>query len=297
VSDAAGRTLSSWRAAIDTELDRVTTDVANLPNGLRDAVHYTATGEGKRLRGLLVMASFDALGGAGDAAPLAAAVEVVHAYSLAHDDLPCMDNAELRRGRATTHRAFDVPTATIAGVVMVPIAVQCAVQGARKLRLDDEATSRIVGELMRASGAGGMIGGQLMDLDGEGRALSLSELERLHRMKTGALITAAVTIGGVAAGGTPDAVDALQRAGNALGLAFQIADDILDATESSDALGKAAGHDVALAKSTYTSLLGIQEARVRVDELVQTASAALADAGLDTPPLQHLTHFVGARRS
>jgi geranylgeranyl pyrophosphate synthase len=208
-----------------------------------------------------------------------------------------MDNAELRRGRATTHRAFDVATATIAGVVMVPIAVQCAVRAARTLGLDDAATHRIVGALMGASGASGMIGGQVMDLDGEGRALSLAELERLHQMKTGALITAALSVGGIAAGGSPDTISALERAGDALGLAFQIADDILDATESSEALGKAAGHDVALAKSTYTSLLGIQEARVRVEELVRTAAAALEGAGLDTPPLRHLSHFVGARRS
>jgi geranylgeranyl pyrophosphate synthase len=286
-----------WRASIDAELAHIADRHPELPAALRRAIRYAVTGEGKRLRGLLVMAAYDAVGGRNDAGPLGASVEVVHAYSLAHDDLPCMDNAELRRGRPSVHRAHGVATTTVAGVAMVPVAVDAAVCGARRLELSDAVIARIVAALMRASGATGMVGGQLRDLDGEGRALSLAELERLHREKTGALITASLAIGGMAAGARDEQLSALIDVGDALGLAFQIADDILDATESSESLGKAAGHDVALAKSTYATLLGVAEARTRVDSLVKGALDTLKATSLATPPMLHLAHFVGARRS
>ncbi|MGH7678174.1 MAG: polyprenyl synthetase family protein, partial [Gemmatimonadaceae bacterium] len=248
MNDSAESTLGAWRKSIDAELARAAESAQRLPPPLRDAVDYSLTGEGKRLRGLLLMASFDAVRRAagtadsnGDASPLAAAVEVVHAYSLVHDDLPCMDDENMRRGRMTTHRAFDVATATVAGVVMVPLAVRQTLRASRKLGLDDATSKRLVSLLMVASGASGMVGGQLMDLEGEERVLSAGELEGVHRAKTGALITAAFAMGGIAGGGEPPAVDALTSAGEALGLAFQIADDVLDATESSEALGKTAG--------------------------------------------------------
>jgi geranylgeranyl pyrophosphate synthase len=279
VSDATEATLARWRGAIDAELAKVSAAGPELPPRLGDAIHYSLTGEGKRFRGLLLMASYDALRGRGDASKLAAAVEVVHAYSLVHDDLPCMDNDSMRRGRATTHRAFDTATATVAGVAMVPMAVSLTLRGASSLGLKNGASRRLVGLLMEASGAAGMVGGQLMDLDGEGRALSMAELEAIHRGKTGALITACFTMGGVAAGGSDEAVDALTSVGSELGLAFQIADDVLDATQSSEALGKTAGADAALSKSTYVSHLGVEA------------------AGLRTPVLETLAHFVAARRS
>ena len=297
MNDGVEATIGRWRKAIDAELGRVVSNGVDLPNPLRSAIHYSLTGEGKRLRGLLLVASYDALGGQGDASGLAAAVEVVHAYSLVHDDLPCMDNDNIRRGRATTHRAFDVATATIAGVTMVPLAVAQTIHSAKRLGLDSKTTARLVGTLMRASGAAGMVGGQLMDLEGEGQRLSVSDLEAVHRAKTGALIAAAFTLGGIAAGGSDAAIAALTSAGTALGLAFQIADDVLDATESSEALGKTAGHDAALAKSTYASVLGVVPARHRSDALVVDAMARLEADGLKTPTLDRLAHFVAARRS
>src|SRR5688572_2671259 len=174
---------------------------------------------------MLVAAAYEALGGTGDCRLLAAAVEVVHAYSLVHDDLPCMDDDDVRRGRPTVHRVHGVRVATAAGLAMVPLAARCALDAARDLGLDDEACAEIVRTLMHASGAEGMIGGQLLDLEGERRALSLAELERVHRHKTGALITAAVRLGGLAAGAPGGALAALTRYGEAVGLAFQIADD------------------------------------------------------------------------
>lgn len=297
MNDGTEATLGRWRSAIDVALASVALSRDELPSRLRDAIHYSLTGEGKRFRGLLLMASYDALRGRGDASALAAAVEVVHAYSLVHDDLPCMDNDNLRRGRATTHRAFDVATATVAGVAMVPLAVEQTLRAARTLQLTEETARRLVAALMRASGAIGMVGGQSMDLDGEGRTLSLADLESTHRAKTGALIEAAFTMGAIAAGGDRSAVSALAAAGASLGLAFQIADDVLDATESSEALGKTAGHDAALAKSTYASVLGVVPARQRSDALIVETMALLGAAGLKTPPLEQLAHFVVARRS
>ena len=297
MNDSTEATLARWRSAIDVALAGVSDSREGLPPGLRDAIHYALTSEGKRFRGLLLMASHDALRGHGDASALAAAIEVVHAYSLVHDDLPCMDNDNMRRGRPTTHRAFDVATATVAGVAMVPLAVEQTLRAAKTLNLDADTARRLVGTLMRASGAVGMVGGQSMDLDGEGSNLKVTDLEATHRAKTGALIEAAFTMGAIAAGGDRSAVSALGAAGASLGLAFQIADDVLDATESSEALGKTAGHDAALSKSTYASVLGVVPARQRSDALITDSMALLGAAGLKTPPLERLAHFVAARRS
>ncbi|HET7187022.1 MAG TPA: polyprenyl synthetase family protein, partial [Gemmatimonadaceae bacterium] len=179
------------------------------PDTVRDAIRYSLLGEGKRMRGILVMSAYEAAGGVGDASELAAAVEVVHAYSLVHDDLPCMDDDDVRRGQPTVHRVYGVRAATAAGLAMVPLAALCAADAARALALDDAAVGSIVADLMRASGAGGMIGGQLLDLEGEGRPLQLAELERIHRSKTGALITAAATLGGRAAQASAERLQAL----------------------------------------------------------------------------------------
>ncbi len=262
-----------------------------------DAIRYSILGEGKRLRAVLVFAAFEASGGRGDVSSLAAAVEVVHAYSLVHDDLPCMDDDDLRRGRPTVHKAFGVPVATAAGMAMVPLAARAALEAAQALGLDAEAGGAIVSTLMRASGAGGMIGGQLLDLEGECQRLSYEELERIHRCKTGALIEASVLLGALAASASPAALEAFGRFGRCIGLAFQIADDVLDVTATSDELGKTAGKDLAYQKSTYPALLGIEGAVARADALVQEGCAALAGAGVLTPALEATAHFIVARRS
>jgi len=262
-----------------------------------DAIRYSLMGEGKRLRAVLLMAAYRAVGGTADVSELAAAVEVVHAYSLVHDDLPCMDDDDVRRGRPTVHRVYGVPAATAAGLAMVPLAARCAHHAARALTLPDRVCGTIVEELMRAAGAGGMIGGQLLDLEGEGLALSIEELERIHRLKTGALITASVRIGGVAAGAGDPLLEAFGRYGSAIGLAFQIADDVLDVTATTDQLGKTAGRDLALRKSTYPALLGVDGAVERAGALVDEACAALQGVGLLTPALEHLARFIVARRS
>jgi geranylgeranyl pyrophosphate synthase len=180
---------------------------------------------------------------------------------------------------------------------MVPIAVQQALRGVRRLALTPDAGRAIVAALMRASGATGMVGGQLMDLEGEGRALDVPDLEAVHGAKTGALIAASMRIGAMAGRASPAQLDAIDTAGQNLGLAFQIADDVLDATASSEVLGKTAGHDAALAKSTYASTLGVATAGRRRDELIEGAMRHLDHGGMRTPALEHLANFVAARRS
>jgi farnesyl diphosphate synthase/geranylgeranyl diphosphate synthase type II len=293
--------VASDRRAIDDALSTLCqlelAAIATTAPRVAEAIRYSLLGGGKRFRGILLLSAYRAAGGAGDATPLAAAVEVVHAYSLVHDDLPCMDDDDLRRGRPTVHRVLGVGTATAAGVAMVPLAARAALLGARALGLSAGIIQRVVSELMRASGAGGMIGGQLLDLHGEGRPLALAEMERIHRSKTGALIAASATIGGLAAGCGEPALAALERYSASLGLAFQIADDVLDVTATSDVLGKTAGRDAALRKSTYPALLGVSGARERADALVREGCEALRGAGLLTPQLEGIAHFVVRRGS
>ena len=272
-------------------------DLTEVSPRVRSAIRYSLLGQGKRFRGLLVLASYRAAGGTGNANGLAAAVEVVHAYSLVHDDLPCMDNDDMRRGRPTVHRAFDVAAATAAGVTMVPLAARRAYKAAIDLGAPAPLAGRIVHELMSASGAGGMIGGQLLDLLAEGKRLSLSELERVHRCKTGKLISASAHIGALAALADEHLLEAFAHFGDALGLAYQIADDVLDVTATSDQLGKTAGKDVVLSKSTYPLVMGIDAARQRATSLVDEACAALEAVGRLTPELERLARHVYERQS
>jgi geranylgeranyl pyrophosphate synthase len=246
---------------------------------------------------LLFFAAYRTAGGTSDASVLAAAIEIVHAYSLVHDDLPCMDDDDMRRGRPTVHRAFGTRVAMTAGVAMVPLAAAVALDGGRALGMPAVACGGLVAELMRASGAGGMIGGQLLDLEGEGRPLALHELERIHRAKTGALISAAIRIGGIAARADASQLAALSRFGDAIGLAFQIADDVLDVTATTDRLGKTAGRDVDLAKSTYPAVLGVDGAKQRAESLVAEGCASLRAAGLLSTELDTLARFVVERES
>lgn len=296
--------LADARARVDAVLEDWGARSEELwPAPVPAAVRYTLLGAGKRLRPSLVFASYEALGGTSPAiAELAGAVEVVHAYSLVHDDLPCMDNDDLRRGRPTVHRAFDVATATRAGFHMVELAARVLAQGMEALGLEPARRREIALELFRAAGAGGMIGGQVLDLEGEGQRMPLERLEEVHRRKTGALIAASCVIGGLAAAdgregrgaGLPH-LEALRSYGQTIGLAFQIADDLLDATATSDQLGKTAGKDAARAKSTFVTLLGVGAARAEAERLAARAVARLRDAGLVSPTLVELAHYIVTR--
>ena len=263
-----------------------------------EALAYALRAPGKRVRAALVVASFRSVGGTSPAiAGVAAAVETVHAYSLVHDDLPCMDDDDLRRGRPTTHRRFDVPTATRAGFLLVPVAARVLAAAAEELGLSPAVLGRMASALFQAGGVEGMVGGQWLDLEAEGRTLTLARLMAVHRGKTGALIRASCMLGGIAAEAAPGPMAALTSFGDDIGLAFQIADDVLDCTGTSEELGKTAGRDAALAKSTYVGLLGVEQARKEAEDLARRAVAHLDRAGVPAGALGALAEYIVSRKS
>ncbi len=263
------------------------------------AIRYGVLSGGKRLRPILCVAAFRACGGSasldGEAVyDLAVSLELIHAYSLMHDDLPCMDDAELRRGRPTTHREHGEQVTMTAAAALIPLAARQALKAAHRLGLEDVAARGVARRLMEAAGAGGMVGGQWLDLLGEGETLGPDALGDLHRRKTGALLTAALVMGAGAAGASHQEVEAMEIYGQAIGLAFQITDDILDATASADALGKNPS-DTQLEKSTYVALHGLDGARARARRQVEVALQALADPGISSEPLEALARYMVER--
>lgn len=294
---AAGDLLDATRQRMDARLAVWAGRLrARRPGPDGEAIAYAIASPGKRVRAALVRASFHACGGASDDIDeVAAAVEIVHAYSLVHDDLPCMDNDELRRGRPTTHRAFDVPTATRAGFLMVPVAAEALASAADLLGLDAPRLGRMAQVLFAASGVEGMVGGQWLDLEAEQQRLELDALVAVHRGKTGALIQASCELGALAAGAPDVVVARIAAFGADIGLAFQIADDVLDSTASSEVLGKTAGLDRLLQKSTYVSVLGVEGARAEAGRLAHRAIAGLAGARCDAPDLAALARYIVER--
>lgn len=261
------------------------------------AVKYALEGDGKRLRPALCVAMYRALGGQSDAIQrLATAVEVIHTYSLVHDDLPCMDDDDVRRGRDTTHRVFGNEAAMLAGTALIPLAFRTADAALRDMEVDADTRRRIHGLLADAAGSEGMVGGQVMDLQGAAGVTTAEELERIHGAKTGALIAASCLLGALAANADDRKVDAVELYARHLGLAFQITDDVLDETGSTAELGKTAGKDREGAKATYPAILGLGGARERARAEAEAAVAALQAAGLNDALLNDLAAFAIERR-
>jgi len=252
---------------------------ADTPAGLGEVMRYSVLGGGKRLRALLVMASCEAVHGDFEPARRAAcAVELIHAYSLVHDDMPCMDNDVLRRGKPTTHVQYGEAQAMLAGDAMQALAFEVLTPD---VGVDAALQARLCSLLARASGHAGMAGGQAIDLASVGLALDEAALREMHRLKTGCLLQASVMMGAAGGSATPAALAALNDYGAALGLAFQVVDDILDVTQCSSVLGKTAGKDQDANKPTYVSLMGLEPARAFAQELRGQAHQALARSGLD----------------
>lgn len=291
--------LSSERERVDAALQDVALGTPEGEGGtgrIGAAIRYALDAGGKRLRPILCVAAYRAF----RAPPpgvyrVAVALELIHTYSLIHDDLPSMDDDDMRRGRPATHIAHGVATATVAGAAMIPAAVAIAVSAARDLGLSEGVRTDLVRTLCQGAGGGGMVGGQILDLAAEGAGVGLEELERIHTLKTGALLAAAPVMGGIAAGAGPLERDALGVYGASLGLAFQVTDDILDITGSSTVLGKTAGRDSALEKATYPALVGVEEARRRADQEVEGALAALDAAGIESEELTALARYAVER--
>jgi farnesyl diphosphate synthase len=274
--------LDAVESALDCWVD------ASAPARLGEAMRYGVLDGGKRLRALLVMAAAQAVGGHPQAALRAAcAVELIHAYSLIHDDMPCMDNDVLRRGKPTVHVQFGEAEAMLAGDAMQALAFEVLTPG------DDSLPPALQALLCRllaqASGVNGMAGGQAIDLASVGMALDEAQLQDMHRRKTGALLEASVLMGAACGRASAGVTEAMRDYGAAIGLAFQVVDDILDVTQASDVLGKTAGKDADANKPTYVSLLGLEGARARARALHAQAIAALARSGL--PEVQALARL------
>jgi geranylgeranyl diphosphate synthase type II len=267
------------------------------PAAVRQAMLYALATPGKRLRPILCAAAYRVVRPGPAPQPvyrLACTVEIVHTYSLVHDDLPCMDDDHLRRGRPTVHVAFSPGAALLTGAALIPGAVRVLDGAARELGLDAYARGALVAELCRAGGAQGMVGGQWLDLRAEeaDARVEADGLERIHRLKTGALLAASLRIGARAAGADEVRTDALTAYGRELGLAFQIVDDVLDVTRTAAELGKTAGKDADAGKATYPSLFGVRRAREMAVERTHRAVDALHAAGIRSPELEALAPYL-----
>jgi farnesyl diphosphate synthase len=281
---------------VEDALGHFLPDAGTEPARLHEAMRYTVLGGGKRVRPLLVFAAGRLFGAELDAlARAAAAVEMIHAYSLVHDDMPCMDDDALRRGKPTVHVAYDEATALLVGDALQAQAFTVLAEGAGVPAERQLAMLRVLG---RASGSAGMCGGQEIDLASVGVSLTLAQLERMHQLKTGALLRAAVLLGALAGRDVSDAERAaLDTYSNAIGLAFQVVDDVLDATADSATLGKTAGKDAAANKPTYVSILGLEESKLLAEKLRREAHDALAPFGQLAQRLRDLADLIVQRKA
>ncbi len=281
--------LSAHSMRTESVLEALLDSDQTTPNRLHEAMRYAAQGGGKRIRPLLVYAA----GSLGDATAealdvAAVAIECIHAYSLVHDDLPCMDDDDLRRGRPTVHKAYDEATALLVGDALQT----CAFEILANAKCEVDIRLLMISALAAASGSRGMAGGQAIDLDNVGKKLDLNGLQQMHAMKTGALLSCAVELGGIAAHLNPTQMTCLKNYSQTLGLAFQIVDDVLDATADSQTLGKTAGKDAANDKPTYVTLMGLDYAQKQAKQLQAEAIASLEIFGSKGQALQDLALLV-----
>ncbi|MHB8124082.1 MAG: polyprenyl synthetase family protein [Desulfitobacteriaceae bacterium] len=271
--------------------------IKDLPWGediLSKSMHYSLVGGGKRIRPVLALAAAESVGGnIQEILPAAVALELIHTYSLIHDDLPAMDNDDYRRGKLTNHKVFGEGYAVLAGDALLTYAFEIL---SSKLQFPAELQLSVLNEVAIAAGKIGMVGGQVADLDGEGRNLTLAEIENIHKKKTGALLVVSARLGVILAGGNEEQVSALTRYAQALGLAFQIKDDILDIEGDSKTLGKPIGSDQKLAKATYPSLMGLEEAKKYLHIQIVKALDAIETFGEQGIFLTQLADYIESRQ-
>jgi geranylgeranyl diphosphate synthase, type II len=285
--------LSKRSRLVDRALDRFLPRATAKPVTIHKAMRYSLFAGGKRMRPVLTLAAAEACGGKVEGAlPAACAVECIHTYSLIHDDLPCMDDDDLRRGRPTNHKVFGEGIAVLAGDALLTIAFEILASAAATPRYSVAAQVR---ELATGSGSQWLIGGQVADLEGEGRKLTGSELRYIHRCKTAALVTASIRLGAMSANATPARLKAMTDFGQALGLAFQVIDDILDVTQTTEKLGKTAGKDVKAIKATYPAIYGLEKSREEARKLTAAAHGAVKVFGRDGEKLREIAEYLLAR--
>ncbi|MGK5080653.1 polyprenyl synthetase family protein [Janthinobacterium sp. HLX7-2] len=288
--------MQATQSGVERQLDQFLPAPDCVPHKLHAAMRYALLGGGKRVRPLLVMAAGELFDADQDTlARAACALEMIHVYSLVHDDMPCMDDDALRRGKPTVHIAYDEATALLVGDALQSQAFMLLADGAA---IPPARQMAMLRSLAQASGSNGMCGGQAIDLDSVGLALSLPQLEQMHQLKTGALLRAAVILGALAGKDlTPEDMTALNAYARAVGLAFQVVDDVLDATADSATLGKTAGKDAAANKPTYVSILGLEPSRALAEQLRCDAHAALAPFGDKARRLRELADLVVQRKA
>lgn len=280
---------------VDGELKRLLPTANSSPATIHQAMRYSVFAGGKRLRPILCLAAAEACGGdAEDALPLAAAVECLHTYSLIHDDLPCMDDDDFRRGNPTSHKKYGEGIAVLAGDALLTIAFEMVANAKPQARYG---CATLVRELAETSGSRKLIAGQVLDLESEGIGanLTLAQLKRIHMGKTAALLTTSIRYGGMSANATPKRLEALTVFGQSLGLAFQVIDDILDVTQTSEKLGKSAGKDEAADKATYPSLMGLEKSKKEARKLTAKAMQALQVFGKRAQRLREIADYLLAR--
>jgi geranylgeranyl diphosphate synthase type II len=288
-------TLERGQLLTDAALERLIPPAAQHPTSIHKAMRHSVFAGGKRIRPILCLETGRLIAGALPAGieDLGAAIEMLHTYSLIHDDLPALDDDDLRRGRPTCHIVFGEAIAILAGDALQTQAYEVL----SRLPCDANARVHIIEEIARGTGTvDGMIGGQVVDLEAEGTKPDIESLEYIHRAKTAALITASVVSGGIYAGASDTEVGKVRRFGQSIGLAFQIVDDVLDVTQSSEQLGKTAGKDTVAEKATYPSLFGLDESIKRADALVESAFSSLEDFGVTADPLKTLAKFLVERK-
>ncbi len=282
--------LKKTGALVDRALQRFLPRATVRSGTLHEAMRYSIFAGGKRLRPILSVAAAESCGGPpGNALPAACAVECIHTYSLIHDDLPCMDDDDLRRGRPTNHKVYGEGIAVLAGDALLTIAFEILAQSPGTSRYPVAAQIR---ELAVAAGSRWLIAGQVLDLEGEGQPVTTDALRFIHQSKTAALLTASLRLGAMSANATPLQLRQLTQFGQALGLAFQVIDDILDVTQTTEKLGKTAGKDVAATKATYPALIGLEASRKEAHRLTKKALLALKPLGNRASRLREIAHYL-----
>jgi len=290
--------LGSKKVEVDRALERYLSEERKYPDNLYKSMHYSVMAGGKRLRPILAIAATEAIDGdVVQVMPLACALEMIHTFSLIHDDLPAMDDDDLRRGMATNHVVFGEGMAVLAGDALLAEAFYCLTHPELLDAVPAPLLLEAVRDISSATGPRGMVGGQVIDIESEGMDLSVAELERLHLYKTGQLLTVSVTSGGKIAGADEKQLAALTRYGEAIGLAFQIADDILDIEGDEEEIGKPIGSDEGNEKATFPAIVGMKESKERAAELIDIAIEALSDFGPSADPLRGIAHYIIERRS
>ena len=289
--------LKEKKSQVEATLDRLLPSLEEEPRQLHESMRYSTMAGGKRLRPILAIAAYELCGGAGDAIlPPACGLELIHTYSLIHDDLPAMDNDDLRRGQPTNHKVFGEAMALLAGDGLLTEAFRLMTAMKLPESIPAQALLRTIGLIAAAAGYQGMVGGQTVDIEYTGKKVDPSLLQFLHTRKTGALITAAVAAGAILGGGSEAQIRALTAYGESIGWAFQIADDILDVEGDSKLMGKGTGGDVRKQKITYPAVVGLEQSKKLKKELIAQAITALGPFGAGAEPLRHLANYIIERK-